>query len=99
MEKKEIDFKSLDQAVNNLELAIQDFVPEHKAFTANLMDGIEDYNSDFMVSLEKVLRAFKDNRALKVVDSIEVYLKDLKLTEEAWKTADDAVATRIKKGN
>lgn len=96
--KKEIDFDSLDQAVNNLEAVMQDFVPTHKDFTANLLTEIEDFNSDFMVSLEKVLRAFKDNRALRAVDSIEVYLKDLKATEEAWKIADVAVASRIERG-
>lgn len=96
--KKEIDFESLDQAVNNLEAVMQDFVPIHKDFTENLLTEIEDFNSDFMVSLEKVLRAFKDDRALRVVNSIEVYLEDLKETEGAWKTADVAVAKRIKRG-
>lgn len=96
--KKEIDFASLNQAVNNLEVAMQEFIPLHKDFTANLLTEIEDFNSDFMVSLEKVLRAFKDNRALRAVDSIEVYLEDLKATEGAWKTADVAVANRIKRG-
>ncbi len=98
MSQKEIDFDSLEQAVNDLESAIQDFEPIHKEFTRNLLPGIEDFNSDFIVSLEKVLRAYKDNRALRVVKSIEVYLENLKETEGAWNTVDVAVANRIKKG-
>lgn len=96
--KTEIDFDSLEQAVNNLETAVQNFTPMHKEFTTNLLTGIEDFNSDFIVSLEKVLRVFKDDKAEKVVKSMDAYLKDLKATEEAWKIADAAVANRIKKG-
>lgn len=98
MGQKEIDFDSLGQAVSDLELAMQDFEPIHKEFVSNLLTDIEDFNSDFMVSLEKVLRAFKDNKALKVVKSIEVYLDDLKETEGVWNAVDTAIANRIKKG-
>lgn len=96
--KTEIDFDSLEQAVNNLETAVQNFTPMHKEFTTNLLTEIENFNSDFIVSLEKVLRVFKDDKAEKVVKSMDAYLKDLKATEEAWKIADAAVANRIKKG-
>lgn len=98
MGKKEIDLVSLNKAVTELDNAILDFTPCYKEFVGSIMDNIENFNSDFMVSLEKVLRAFKDDKVTKAMDATTRYSEDVKAVCGSWDVADAEIAARIQKG-
>lgn len=98
MAKKEIDLVSLNKAVSDLDVALNDFTPCYKEFVGSVMDHIENFNSDFMVSLEKVLRAFKDDKVTKAMEATSRYAEEVKAIYESWNAADIEIAARIQRG-
>ena len=98
MAKKEIDFAALQKAVTDMDSAIAEFNPCYKEFVGSVMSNIEGNNSDFMVSLEKVLRAFKDNKSKKALDAVKRYKDDIQVVFEGMEAVDQAVAQKIKEG-
>lgn len=98
MAKKEIDLASLKKAVTELDGAVCSFNPCYKEFVGSVMNTIDNCNSDFMVSLKKVLRAFKDNKMNKAIEAVERYLEDVEAVYKSLEAADQAVAQKIKEG-
>ncbi len=98
MAKKEIDFTALQKAIGDMDLAIAEFEPCYKKFVGSVMSSIEGNNSDFMVSLEKVLRAFKDNKAKKALEAVKRYKDDIQIVCEGMEAVDQAVTQKIKEG-
>ena len=98
MAKKEIDFTALQKAIADMDSAIAEFDPCYKEFVGSVMSSIEGNNSDFMVSLEKVLRAFKDNKAKKALEAVKRSKDDIQIICEGMEAVDQAVAQKIKEG-
>ena len=95
MGTKTFDLAQLQESVQKINRAVEDFQPYSKKFIGEIMDSIEQNSSDFMDELEKVLRALKDNKAKKTWEAVLRYSEDVEAVYESWEGIDTAIAEKI----
>ncbi|MCM1497819.1 MAG: hypothetical protein NC124_05075 [Clostridium sp.] len=98
MPKKEIDFAALQKAVAGMEKGLNEANPNYKEFVSSITNTVSECNSDFIVSLEKVLRAFADNKTKKALEAVTYYKDDIEKVYGAMMEADRAISEKIKEG-
>ena len=98
MAQTEIDLDALKEAINDMESAINEFDPCYKEFVRSVMKTIEPNNSDFMVSLKKLLRAFADNKVKKSLEAAKQYRDSIRMVYQGMEAADHTISEKVKEG-
>lgn len=90
-----IAFTEVEQAIIDLEAALENFVPYSNSFSEQTALEINEFQSDFIDRIEDVLDSISDSESPKLIENIRDFIEGIKIYKGAFEYADQLAGTKI----
>ena len=98
MGTQNIDLDLMEKQGKLLSQAIEDFRPYVTNFLEPLLQEIEKNNSDFIIEVEKIMEAFKDDKGKVALQNASAYYQAVVGVRESWIEVENKIKGDIKEG-
>lgn len=98
MEKQSIDLDLFEQQSKLINQAIENFRPYTTGFLSEAINMVRGNTSDFMVELEKILYALRDEKGKTALSNASAYYEAIMGVHDAWIDVDQRISEKCKEG-